>query len=118
MTGVATSISTVQSPAVRWIYDPATTPGDTKYLSFLTPVGGVPGAADGGFDAGSGSPYCGKAVLTDLHTSGAPSGYVPAACTPGTLTPQQKALEFLFFDLSACVAPDTQPPPLPPPSPP
>jgi hypothetical protein len=107
---------------VRWIYDPSTSPdSDAKYLSFLTPVGGVPGPPDGGADGGSdgGDPhYCGKAVFTDLHTSGAPSGDVPAACSPGTLTAQQKALEFLFFDLSACVAPDTTTPPLPPPSPP
>jgi hypothetical protein len=32
------------------------------------------------------------------------------------VTPQVEALEFLFFDLSACVHDDTQPPPqLPPP---
>jgi hypothetical protein len=121
LNSVAASASTVHAPAVRWIYDPSTSAGDAKYLSFLTPVGGVPGPADAGADGGSdgGDPhYCGKAVFTDLHTSGAPSGDVPAACSPGTLTAQQKALEFLFFDLSACVAPDTMTPPLPPPSPP
>jgi hypothetical protein len=114
LTSVATSMSTAHAPAVRWIYDQSTSPENTKYLSFTTPVGGIGTGADGGPDPN----YCGKAVFTDLHASGAPSGDVPSACTPSTLTAQQKALEFLFFDLSACVAPDTMAPPLPPPSPP
>jgi hypothetical protein len=137
---------------LRWIYDSA---GDAssgnhpKYISFGTPIGGISGAtpADAGpIDSGStesgvaeaGAPeggsadggetapvYCGKAVFTDLHTSGsATSGPfsqvsdVPAGCgaNAGKLTPQQKALEFLFFDLSACVTNDmAQPPPPPPP---
>jgi len=114
LSDVASSVSTVNAPTVRWIYDPTTYPNDTKYLSFLTPVGGIPLAADSGAEPPQ---YCGKAVFTDLHTSGQPSGDVPAACTAASLTPQQKALEFLFFDLSACVAPDTEPPPLPPANP-
>jgi hypothetical protein len=69
----------------------------------------------------SGKQYCGKAVFTDLHSSSsltATATSVPANCTVGPLTPQQKALEFLFFDLSSCVSDDTmQPPPLPPPLP-
>ena len=48
---------------------------------------------------------CGRAVLTDLHvgTSGT------------TLEQQEAALEFMFFDLAACVQSDgsTPQPPLP-----
>jgi hypothetical protein len=128
LSGVANSVSTVNMPpATRWIYDPnasltadgGTTTGDVKYLSFLTPIGGIPGSADAGTDAGeaNGPQYCGKAVFTDLHTSGAPSGDVPGACSSGDLTAQQKALEFLLFDLAACVAPENRPPPMPPPPP-
>lgn len=37
----------------------------------------------------------------------------PLACRQGELTPQEKALEFMFFDLTACVSPDDLPPPKP-----
>jgi hypothetical protein len=37
----------------------------------------------------------------------------PVACKQGDLTPQEKALEFMFFDLTACVSPDNLPPPKP-----
>ena len=111
LTGVADSVSTVSSNATRWIYDQSSLDGkdDVKYLSFLTPIGGVPKSVDGGSEGVS---YCGKAVFSDLHTSGAPSPSVPGPCAT-TLTAQQQALEFLFFDLAACVAPETMPTPVP-----
>lgn len=120
LNNVAKSVSSVSSSASRWIYD--STP-DTKYFSFLTPIGGAPSAttgADGGSSEGGseGPLYCGKAVFTDLHTSGNPSGDVPGSCTGGALTAQQKALEYLLFNLAACVAPENMPPPTPPPNPP
>jgi hypothetical protein len=34
------------------------------------------------------------------------AGSFPAACRQGQLSPQEKALEFMFFDLTACVSPD------------
>jgi hypothetical protein len=113
LTGVGTSVSTVNPPTNQWIYDTKTTPTNAKYLSFGTPVGGAPIV-----DAGSevmGKQYCGKAVFTDLHAGGAPAGDVPAACKGDTLTPQLDALEYLFFDLAACVHDDSLPPPPPPP---
>ena len=78
-------------------------------FSFATPIGGTGLPADSGT-----STYCGKVLFTDLHTSGSPSASVPGPC-PTTLTAQQKALEYLFFDLSACVS-GTSLPPSPPPS--
>ncbi len=111
---VADSVVSVNSPTLRWIYGPNAST-DVKYLSFQTPIGGmvVP-------DAGEGTPaYCGKAVFTDLHTGGETSstvGSIPNGCPGGGLSAQQKALEFLFFDLSACVSNDhVAPPTFPPP---
>ena len=37
----------------------------------------------------------------------------PESCKQGDLSPQEKALEFMFFDLTACVSPDNLPPPKP-----
>jgi hypothetical protein len=114
LTGMATSVSAVNTKTTsRWIYDPGSIDGkmDTKYLSFETPIGGLPLQPDAGE---TGPQYCGKAVFTDLHAGGAPSGNVPGMCTTGDLSAQEKALEYLFFDLSACVTDDTKPPPVPP----
>jgi hypothetical protein len=93
MTGVAASVFGINNQTtVRWIYDNGNS--QTKYLSFATPIGGAGGA----------NPYyCGKAVFTDLHAGGAPMGDVPGSCKNTALSQQEKALEFLFFDLAACV---------------
>jgi hypothetical protein len=117
LTGVAESVGAVNAPTQRWIYNPARDPQDgqsnnTKYLSFETPVNGVPINI---VDAGeSNAQYCGKAVFTDLHAGGSPMGTIPSACAGPPLSAQLKALEFLFFDLSACVSNDSLPPPSPP----
>jgi hypothetical protein len=132
---VAESVGTVNAGATRYIYNPAgdqqlssMPTNDTKYMSILTPVGGIPVKAT---DAGeSNSQYCGKAVFSDLHVGGPPTGDIPASCDAqslvvggrggkgggGDLTAQLNALEFLFFDLSACVSSDSTPMVLPPPT--
>jgi hypothetical protein len=94
-------------------------PGSTEYFSFNTPVsvdGGVPG-------------QCGRVVFSDIHVGAASSDYgeptanpalprtVPTQCATGALSAQEKALEFMLFDLSSCVSPDNAPPPPPPPPP-
>jgi hypothetical protein len=89
-----------------WIEDAAN--GYTMYFSFDTPVNAPPGS--------DGNPsYCGRAVFSDLHVGGEtiPSDNVPppAGCTQADLSPQEKALEFMLFDLSSCVIPDAVPPP-------
>jgi hypothetical protein len=116
LTGVADSVSTINTMETsRWIYGNSGVGGamDTKYLSFETPIGGVP------VDAGeaTGKKYCGKAVFTDLHAGGAPSGAVPAMCKTADLDAQEKALEFLIFNLASCVADESMPMKIPPPPP-
>jgi hypothetical protein len=40
------------------------------------------------------------------------SAYFPLTCRNGDLSAQEKALEFMLFDLSACVSPDSWAPPI------
>ena len=49
---------------------------------------------------------CGKVVFSDMHVSGGPgSGNYPTSCGSSlALTPQEKALAFMFFDIASCVS--------------
>jgi hypothetical protein len=92
--------------STRWIYN-ADTPGSsvygTSYLSFNTPVG-TPVAKQ-----------CGRAVFSGVHVY-LPAGSLvfPSECVADpAYAINQKALEFLFFDLSSCVQDDQQAPPVP-----
>ena len=62
------------------------------------------------------SPTCGRVVYSDFHvesqqTATDNTGMVfPAECagtTPASMTPQEKLLEFMLFDLTSCVSPPT-----------
>jgi hypothetical protein len=93
--------------STRWVYS-TSNPALVEYYSFGTPVftNGVP---DGGVQ-------CGKVVLSDLHVASGNvgGGTFPGNCVQtGGLTPQEKALEFLLFDLSSCIQNDALPPPPP-----
>jgi hypothetical protein len=87
--------------AQAWLTDT----GDTDYLSFNTPVN-APASADGGPPN-----YCGRAVFADIHVDSdtnfpSDSNPPPTGCSSHELSPQEKALEFMLFDLSSCVVPD------------
>jgi hypothetical protein len=70
---------------------------NVKYFSFNAPIAAMP------------DQQCGRVVYGDLHVSGEAESNFPTDCNPkpgNALSPQQKALEFLFFDLSSCVQSD------------
>ena len=52
---------------------------------------------------------CGKVVFSDMHVaSGSFSGSsrpFPTGCSQAPMTPQEKALAFMFFDIATCVGP-------------
>ncbi len=102
------TVAATNTSSQAWITSDATgMAGSTMYLSFDTPVNAPPG--DGGVPA-----YCGRAVFSDLHVAGNPAtkdkAPPPDGCADADLSPQEKALEFMLFDLSSCVIPDTVPP--------
>jgi hypothetical protein len=92
-----------------WITSTGGVANQTMYFSFDTPVN-APTPPDGGVPN-----YCGRTVFSDLHVAGNPSttdmSPPPTGCQSADLSPQEKALEFMLFDLSSCVIPDTIAPP-------
>jgi hypothetical protein len=102
------TVGPANAPSQPWILADTMSdhPGKAMYFSFDTPVNAPP-AADGG------AQYCGRAVFSDLHVAGDPSerdnSPPPNGCDPTGLSPQEKALEFMLFDLSACVVADQVP---------
>ncbi|MFN0246656.1 MAG: carboxypeptidase regulatory-like domain-containing protein [Kofleriaceae bacterium] len=49
---------------------------------------------------------CGKVVFTDMHVSGdsgTSATLFPDRCAAGPMTPQEKALAFMVFDIASCV---------------
>lgn len=92
--------------------------------------GGHPGAPDTVTDMSFNTPLglpanqqVGRVVYADTHVSGSALApwwvayEFPTKCAAGALSAQEKALEFLIFDLSACVGPPNPPPPPPYPNP-
>jgi hypothetical protein len=100
--------SVVQGVAQQWIYgtDTVNTYSDggatpmLQYFSLNTPIGGA---------------ECGRMVFSDLHVSSTgdmtDNGKLafPSGCVDQPLSPQEKALEFMIFDLSSCIQKDTDP---------
>ena len=78
----------------------STTTGNfPMHYTFNTPVGAAPTA------------QCGRVMYSDFHvsTGATGTGTFPAECSLGTgvkLTPQEKVLEYMLFDLTSCVRPD------------
>jgi hypothetical protein len=90
----------VNPPAQRWVYSK----GTTQTYSFNTPVTAAP------------ENTCGRVVFSSFHIASPvdPKATFPLECSPEPLTPQEKVLEFLLFDLAACIQKDDTAPAPPP----
>ncbi|HMI88029.1 MAG TPA: hypothetical protein VK550_28290 [Polyangiaceae bacterium] len=86
----------------RWIY--TDNPATVQHMVVDTPVAATP------------DKLCGRVIYSDFHVANAMNGNLtfPAQCPTNDLTPQEKILEFMLFDLAACIGPTTSPPPAPP----
>ena len=104
------NVGTVKAGAQRWVYsENAGNPRSaTKYLSINAPV------------SRPADQQCGKFVFADLHLYAGdeqfevdgpdlPDNNFPTSCATD-LTPEEKALAFLFFDLSSCIQDEALPP--------
>ncbi|HXN31787.1 MAG TPA: hypothetical protein VN894_08000, partial [Polyangiaceae bacterium] len=110
-------VSAANTPSTAWIVaDPlAPSPGATQYFSWDMPV---PNPTQ---------QPCGRVVYSDLHVGAASADYgqgagtqnvpagaiTPSGCANNSLSPQEKALEFMLFDLSSCLTPVSQKPQAP-----
>jgi hypothetical protein len=103
----------VLDPSVMVTVDNVPAANAAQYFSVDTPIGNAQ--------------KCGRVVYSDLHVSGGAAsveaafpyfttdypglpqnsgmGVVPTGCAMHPLTPQEKALEFMIFDLSSCLIP-------------
>jgi hypothetical protein len=114
------SVSSSNTASVSWIVadpntaiprmDAGTAAGATEYFSFDTPT------------MAPIEQKCGRVVYSDLHVGAASNDYgvvaggsttggiVPSGCANIPLSPQEKALEYMLFDLAACFTPPDRPP--------
>lgn len=102
MSALKRNVGGVSGGSRRWLYSAGER---TKFFSFNAPIGAPPDL------------QCGRGVYTDIHLSSGDTseGTFPSGCTTKGLTPQEKALLFLLFDLSSCIQDDAKAPEPPPP---
>jgi len=99
LTGTFARSTSVNPPTQKWITNSST----VQHFTFNTPVGAAEAA------------QCGRVVYSSFHVaSSGGSGNFPSGCTTAPLTPQEKVLEFMLFDLASCVQTDKDPPKPPP----
>ena len=108
-------VTAAAPPATTWLAGTNSGQPAVGQYSFTTPY--APRDAGAG-DAGA-SQACGKVAFSDYHEAlsspNADAGVFPSECVSGPMSAQEKALEFLLFDLTSCIADDhdaPKPPPL------
>ncbi len=89
----------VNTPSLLWISDNDSNLGNVPmHYTFDTPVGNPPAS------------QCGRVLFSDFHVEDAENNPTtgvtfPAECDTSPMTPQEKMLEFMLFNLGSCVAP-------------
>ncbi len=96
-TGKQTCTAVDNAKAERWVYWNQNGMQYPQMFQFTTPI------------ETSADNRCGKVVFSDMHVSGdsqsSPGTPFPDDCASSALTPQEKALAFMFFDIASCVSP-------------
>ncbi len=89
----------VNAPTQQWMYL-AGNPTIPQHVTFNTPLGA------------SAQSQCGRVVFSDFHVEDSTDANkkFPTECGASSMTPQEKLLEFMLFDLASCVQPDQIPP--------
>ncbi|MFT3697890.1 MAG: hypothetical protein QM831_32420 [Kofleriaceae bacterium] len=84
------------TPAQLWL---ATSDNQPLHYTFDTPVAYPPQQLP--------TKQCGRVLYSDFHVTDAQtnSAIFPSECAAAPLTPQEKALEFMMFDLASCLGP-------------
>ena len=93
--GKQTATGIIGNKAERWAFWKNGTTEYPQIFQFTTPL---ENQADN---------RCGKVVFSDMHVSGNSSSSsgtpFPGGCSADPLSPQEKALAFIFFDIASCV---------------
>lgn len=92
-------VGAIRAPGQRWLYSGS----NTQSYTFNTPT------------AAQEKDQCGRVYYSSFHIGSGRSstGTFPGACKSTPLTPQERVLEFMLFDLASCVQSDKKPPVVP-----
>jgi len=112
--GASTTRDEVTVSEPRYTAQAITAPAKAEQWVFVDPLRSTPAGKVSVQDALFTTPNdlpedqrCGKVVFSDMHVSSGSSSKTnvpfPGGCASGDLTPQEKALAFIFFDISSCV---------------
>jgi hypothetical protein len=113
--GASTTLGQIPINTLRWDLDGVVAPSQLWMRINDAQIGSVPMHYT--FNTPVGAPaaqQCGRVLFDDFHVEN--HGYInqgsaygmafPSECASGAMTPQEKLLEFMIFDLGSCVTPD------------
>jgi hypothetical protein len=89
------------TPAQRWLFT-ATPFAAPLHYTFDTPIAYAPNPLP--------TKRCGRVLYSDFHVVDTITGgaIFPTDCVAAPMTPQEKTLEFMLFDLTSCIGPQVE----------